>query len=122
MPLYSFLNEETGEIKDVFMPMNSEHEYADEKGKSWTRIWTVPQAVIDGKISCWSERQFVEKTGKSKDSLGSIWDRSKELSEKRASESSDGIDPLRKKGEEQYSKERKGRPFIDNNPNKTFKI
>jgi hypothetical protein len=45
-----------------------------------------------------------------KGTLGEIWDYSQELSEKRAAKH-DGVDPLRRKAEEKYSKKRRGMKY-----------
>jgi len=110
MPAYDFQNPITGEVKEVILRMTEEHVYIDGDGLEWTRIFSVPQARVDGKINCWSQNHFVEKTKNAKGNVGDIWDRSRELSEKRASEAG-GIDPLRKKSEENYSATRKGRRY-----------
>jgi predicted nucleic acid-binding Zn ribbon protein len=113
MPIYIYEHPETGEVKEIIQKMMDIHEYIDEKKKKWNRIFTVPQASVDGKFNAWSQNDFIEKVGKKKGTVGDIWDKSKELSAKRASESPDGKDPIRKKAEAQYSKERRGRPYID---------
>ena len=111
MPIYTFYNEKTNEYKDLFQAMNDIHEYIDETGYKWQRIWHKPQACIDSKFSPWNQSKFVEKTakpGKMKD----IYDRSRELSERRKQESGDGIDPISVKAREKYSAERHGKKYI----------
>lgn len=80
MPLYSFTNETETEYVDVFFHMNDEKKFVGPDGKEWRRVYTVPTASIDTKIDPFSSRDFVEKTGKKKDSYGSLLDRSKEAS------------------------------------------
>lgn len=106
MPLYIYTNEETGEVKEVLQSMNEEHTY-EENGVKWKRIWTIPQGSIDANIDPFSLTQFKEKTNK-KDSVGSLIDRAKELSEKRAAKSG-GKDPLKQKWFKDYSKKRHGK-------------
>jgi len=91
MPIYLFENKKTLEVKEVVQPMNDEHTYS-ENGVAWQRIYTVPQAGIDTKIDPWSSKSFVEKT-RDKGTLGSLFDRAKELGLKRADKNG-GVDPL----------------------------
>ena len=107
MPLYLFKNPKTGKIISVFQSMNEEHTYSDGEIK-YERVFTVPNAQIDSDID--SSDKFVEKTGKMKGTLGEIWDYSQELSDKRAAKNG-GIDPVRQKAEEKYSKKRKGMKY-----------
>jgi hypothetical protein len=107
MPLYCFFNEETGEYKDVFFHMNDEKRYVDENGYEWKREFISPNAQIDGNIDPFSENAFVNKTNKN-DTLGSLYDRAAEMSEKRAKMSVTGRDPLKDKKLEDYSKKRHG--------------
>lgn len=89
--------------------MNEEHTYSDGEIK-YERVFTVPNAQIDSDIDLDSSDKFVEKTGKMKGTLGEIWDYSQELSDKRAAKNG-GIDPVRQKAEEKYSKKRKGMKY-----------
>lgn len=109
MPLYIYENKETGEIREVFQNMKDKHEYFGEVGNedSWKRVFTVPQASIDSEIDPFKPSDFVEKTGKKKGSYGDVLDRSAELSEKRA-DLNGGIDPIKRKYFDDYSKERNG--------------
>lgn len=109
MPLYLFKNPKTGIVVQVFQLMNEEHKYS-ENGIQYERVFTVPNAQIDTEFDVDSSSKFVEKTGKMKGTLGEIWDYSEELSKKRASKY-DGIDPLRQKAEEKYSKKRRGMKY-----------
>lgn len=106
MPLYSFKNEETGEIVEILQGMNDEHVF-ERDGIRWNRVWHNPQISFDTKIDPNSHRQFMDKTSK-KGTYGDLMDRAAELSERRAVQNG-GIDPLKQKSEEQYSKERGGR-------------
>ena len=106
MPNYLFRNPQTGAVIQVFQFMNEEHVYS-EKGIKYERVFTIPNASIDSEINPNSSTQFIEKTGKMKGTLGEIWDYSKELSDKRAKERG-GVDPMREKAEQNYSKKRRG--------------
>ena len=110
MPTYLFRNPKTGEIKEITLGINEEKNYS-EKGLSWERVFTIPNASIDIKINEFSERDFLEKTNKKNYSLGEMWDTSKELSEKR--EKVQGKDSVKEKALENYSKKRKGLKYRD---------
>ena len=109
MPIYLYQNPKTDEVIEIVQKMSEPHEYTDDDGLKWERVWTNPTASIDTKIDPWNKNQFLEKTkATGKATMGDIWDRSQELSRKRA-EKNDGVDPVRKKYEKSYSKERKGK-------------
>lgn len=109
MPDYLYENPDTGEIISVAQGIDEEHSYSEE-GKVFNRVFTVPNASIDSDVDPFSAQQFTEKTKNMKGSMGDIWDYSAELSQKRK-ESNDGVDPIRKKSEEKYSKKRKGMKY-----------
>jgi hypothetical protein len=106
MPLYSFKHPETGEQKDILMSMDDEHKFVDENGVEWERIFYVPQAAMDINVDPFNRVKFLEKTSKP-GSMGDLWDRSKELSNKR--EQKRGVDEVRQKYFDDFRKERNGR-------------
>lgn len=121
MPIYLFKNPKTGKVVSVFQQMNEDHTYSQD-GIKYERVFTVPNAQIDADIDLNSSEKFVEKTGKMKGTLGEIWDYSQELSNKRA-EKNGGIDPVRQKAEEKYSKKRRGMKYKSKvNPSEMPKI
>lgn len=121
MPIYLFKNPKTGKIVSVFQQMNEEHVHSED-GIKHERVFTVPNAQIDADIDVDSSEKFIEKTGKMKGTLGEIWDYSQELSNKRA-EKNGGIDPVRQKAEEKYSKKRRGMKYKNKiNPSEMPKI
>jgi thymidylate synthase len=121
MPIYLFKNPNTGKTISVFQSMNEEHTYSED-GIKYERVFTIPNAQIDTEFDIDSSSKFVEKTGNMKGTLGEIWDYSQELSNKRASKY-DGVDPLRQKAEEKYSKKRKGMKYKSKvNPSEMPKI
>lgn len=109
MPLYLYKNEETGEVVEILQTMDETHEY-ERDGIKWQRVWQNPQISFDTKIDPNSRRQFLEKTSKP-GTYGDLLDRAAELSERRAAERG-GIDPLKQKSEEDYSKTRGGRKLF----------
>lgn len=107
--IYLYKNKETGETVEVSQGMNDVHEYYGENGgeNNWIRVFTPPNASIDTKIDPYSSKDFKKTTDNKKYTVGDLWDKSKELSEKR--ESKDGYDPVKQKAYEKYSKERDGK-------------
>lgn len=108
MPCYLYRNPETDEVIEVFQKMTEKHEYFDEDGLEWKRVWTVPQASIDTEIDPFSETAFLEKT-KGKGTIGDLQDRAQELSEKRKKIRGDGKDPIAQAGFDAYAKARNGK-------------
>jgi hypothetical protein len=102
MPLYIYQNEETGEVKEILQSMSEEHVYF-ENGIQWKRVYTVPTASIDTKINPFSEKEFVEKTGTKRGTVGDMMDLSSELSQRRA-ESTGSEDPVKRKLFSEYEK------------------
>ena len=109
MPEYLFENPDTGEVISVIQGIDEKHTYS-EKGKEFSRVFTIPTASIDSSIDPFSSQHFSEKTKNMKGSMGDMWDYSKELSEKRK-EITGSEDPVRKKAERNYSKKRKGMKY-----------
>ena len=96
MGLYIFENNITHEVKDFFFHMNDE-----KKVDGWTRLYTIPTASIDTKINPNSANSFIDQTRKKNYSIGDLWSKSAELSEKRGG---DANDPVKKKALDSYKK------------------
>jgi hypothetical protein len=111
MPEYTFQHPKLKKVISVFLGMKEEKEYIDNKGVKWIRIWHIPNATIDAAIDPFSENQFISKVGNTKGSIGDVWDRSAELSDKRASKR-DGIDPVKKKKYDDFKKKNR-KPHIN---------
>ena len=107
MPLYVFQHPKTKETIEVLQSMKDDHVYTDENGVAWDREWVNPNTSIDTQIDPWSTKDFVDKTKNKGGTLGDLFDKSAELSRKRASENG-GVDPIKRKSEKTYSKDRKG--------------
>ena len=102
MPIYIFQHPDTQEIREVFQGMNEPHIFSEDEVQ-WKRIFTVPTASIDTKIDPFSQRQFIEKTGNKKGTVGNMMDLSAELSQKR--EQLNGKeDPIKRKHFSDYEK------------------
>lgn len=113
MPLYIYSNSD-GQTIEKFYHMNDSkpQEFTDDQGVKWSRDWGAArvQGAIDSKIDPFSSQQFVNKTSRP-DTVGKLWERSKELSEMRKAKN--GFDPLSQKAKEDYSKARNGKPLVD---------
>lgn len=107
MPVYLYLNPKTGAVVEILQDMNSNHEYTDDKGLKYERIFTNPNAAIDTSIDAFDQKGFARKTSSKNETLGDLWDRSREASEKR--EKVVGNDPVKEKYLSEYSKQRKGK-------------
>ena len=117
MPLYPFVHPDTGETKDVFFHMNDDKVYVDTDGVEWKREFHAPQLNTEASIDPWNNADFVNKTNKG-GTVGDLLDRSAELSAKRA-EQNGGVDPVKEKYYNDYSKKRNGQKHPDKMP-KTF--
>jgi len=117
---YYFENPESGEQIELSFGMNDEKFYIDKEGLKWNRVYTVPQASVDTHIDPFSAKAFREKTGKNKGTMGELWARSQEMSDRRASILG-GDDPVRQKAYEDYSKTRPGREHPEQKKEKANK-
>jgi len=108
MPIYIYQHPINKKTKELIQSIHDKHEYIDENNIKWDRIFTVPQLNTEGTLSAnTTEKQFSEYTKNKKGTIGDLWDRSKELSEKR--KKIYGKDPLKEKYEKDWSKKRKGK-------------
>ncbi len=107
MPIYTFEHPKTGEKKEVIMSMNDEHVFIDESGTQWNRVFSFNVSVKSGPLDPWSSKDYLKRTGEMKGTVGDMWDLSKEMSIARAKDNG-GVDPVKQKYEEEYSKKRKG--------------
>lgn len=117
MPEYRFFNTETKEYRDVFFKMNDDKIYNGEDGSEigkWVRRWTKPNASVDSisSLDPFNTKAYVEKTGKTKGTLGDLWNISKEASERRA-EKLGHEDPVRRKYFDNYEKTHNVKHFYD---------
>lgn len=106
MPIYVYQNPNTEEYIEVFQGMNDEHKYVDESGLEWKRVFIAPNAAIDLDANPFDKQSFVDKTSNA-GTMGDLWDRSKEMSDKRAAQCG-GVDPYKKQYFKDYSSKRKG--------------
>lgn len=106
MPLYIYEHPTTHEIKEIVQRMIDAHEYS-EGGVKWNRIFQKPQANTTGTVDPFSAKDFVNKTRDGRGTLGELWDRSAELSEKRKDKL--GHDPIKEKAIADYAKKTGGK-------------
>jgi hypothetical protein len=109
MPIYTYFRESTEEFIDVFQGMNDVHEYngVDGNEDDWKRVYYSPQMAMDTQIDPFSSKQFNDRTRDKKGTVGHMLDYSAEMSDKRACQAG-GVDPVKQKYFENYSKERRG--------------
>tara|TARA_R110002020_G_scaffold19821_6_gene68015 strand:+ start:2710 stop:3084 length:375 start_codon:yes stop_codon:yes gene_type:complete len=114
MPEYIYEHPDTGEQVIVLQSVHEEHIY-EINGVVYDRVYTVPNASIDTNIDPFSAKEFREKAKGS--TVGDFWDQSAEASEKRTQK--EGVDPVKNKFFEDYSKTRKGAKHPQDPSNKS---
>lgn len=107
MPIYLYQNPKTKQVKEIVQSVHDKHEYS-ENGIKWDRIFTAPEVNTQEKLNVnSSEKDFARVTGNQRGTVGDLWDRSAELSEKRKKVY--GKDPVKEKYFKDWSKKRKGK-------------
>lgn len=108
MPIYIYQNPITKEIKEVVQSVHDKHEYVDDKNIKWNRVFTAPQLNTEGTLDANCDaRKFSDFTKNKKETIGDMWDRSAELSEKR--KKIYGEDFVKKEYVKNWSKKRKNK-------------
>ena len=115
MPIYIFINPDTGEHKEVVQRMMEEHVHIDENGLKWDRVFTPANFTVDGVLNPMSQKDFMSQSYDKNYTVGELQDKSREASQSRSDKY--GYDPIRKKWFEDYSKKRKGK-LHPNDPSK----
>lgn len=108
MPEYCFVNN-NGQKRDIFYKIAEAPSVGTEitlDGEKWKRVFTIPQANIAVTIDPYSKTDFIKKTMDKTETLGDIFDRSAELSAKRAEK--EGVDTVKEKFYSDYEKKTKG--------------
>lgn len=100
MPFYSFLNDKTQEVRDIFFKMNDDKQYVDEDGFRWRRLFSNPNMSMDTRVNPFSAKDFSKKTQGAK-TYGEMFDLSAEMSRQRA-EKVGGDDPQRARAEKEF--------------------
>ena len=119
MPQYSFFNSQTNETRDVFFKMNDDKVYDGEDGTEvgqWKRVFTVPNASVDSstKINPFSQKDFVEKTGKKRGTYGDLISAASEASQQRIDK--EGRDTVKENFFASYKKDTGKNHFNDKKP------
>lgn len=107
MPVYVYQHPETKEVLELVQGMNDEHEYTDENGVKWDRVWFPSELNTTGNIDPWNKNDFINQTKDQSGSYGDLLDRSAELSNQRAKENG-GVDPVKEKYYKDYKNSRGG--------------
>ena len=107
MPIYLYQHPSTGEVVEVIQTMSEPHVYSKD-GVEYARVFTAPNGSADTRIDAFNSKDFVNKMGNKKCTLGNMMDESRNLSDRRAQKI--GLDPVREKYLKNYSAKRKGKP------------
>jgi hypothetical protein len=104
MPVYEYINAETGETIEVIQGMKDKHIFIDDQGAQWERVWHAPCASIDStNINPESKKDFMRATEKQGMNVGEMMDLAKELHLKRE-KTHGGKDPVKEKVVSDYEK------------------
>ena len=108
MPEYLYQHPQSEEYKYIFLGMEDIHEYVDDDGVEWNRIFTTTQlsAVTIGEIDPFDKNDFINKTAQKKGSYGDLLDASRDLGRQRKEKL--GYDPVQNKYFDDFSKSRRG--------------
>lgn len=117
MGIYIYFHDKKNETVEVFQKMTDIHVYSGVSGneEGWRRVYTVPQAIVDSDFDPNNKEEFMRR-GAKYGKLGDLMDKSRELSEKRASK--EGFDPVKRQFFDQYARERKGKRHPQDLPKK----
>lgn len=107
MPQYLFEHPNTGEVIEIVQKMNDAHIYTDLNGVEWKRVFVNPKISFDTNIGVHSEKDFVQKTMNKNYTVGDLWEKSSELSEKRKEK--EGFDKVKEKAMSDYEKKTNGK-------------
>ena len=120
MGLYRYSNPANEqETVEIVQSIHDAHVYSKDNVQ-WNRVWQIPNAAIDSKINPFSAKEFREKTSNKRETVGSLWDRSKEASLKR--EQTAGRDDVKERHYAKYSKKRRGLKHPDQIKTDTYTI
>lgn len=109
MPNYAFTRADDPSVTtELFYHMNdapSVGKVVKVDGVKWRRVFTRPQASFDTRADPYSAKDFAKVTNKT-DTMGALYDRSKEMSLKR--QDKDGVDQVKQGYFKDYSRRRHG--------------
>ena len=107
MPIYIYKHPTEEEYEEVVQSMNDPHTYSKD-GVEWERVFFAPNMAVSASDDPFSANNYIEKTANMKGTVGDLMDYSAELSERRA-EVNGGVDPVKQKALEDYSKKTGGK-------------
>ena len=110
MPIYIYKHPTEEEYEEVVQSMNDPHTYSKD-GVEWERVFFAPNMAVSASDDPFSANNYVQKTANMKGTVGDLLDYSAELSERRA-EANGGVDPIKKKALENYSKKTGGKKHV----------
>lgn len=112
MPIYIYEHPESKKRIEIVQSIHEQHVYIDKEGNKWNRVFTLPELNTSDKLNEFStEKDFSNYTKNKKGSIGDLWDKSKELSEKR--EKKFGKDPVKENYKKTWTSKRKNRRYIE---------
>jgi len=83
MPIYRYKHPKSGKVVEIIQKMTDRHEYCDENGTQYERVFENPNLSKDTIINPFSKNDFINKAHDKKMNVGEMWDLSKDLSNKR---------------------------------------
>ena len=109
--IYVFQHPETGETKEIYQKIDEKHEFTDESGLKWNRVFTTSYISSNVQIDAYSAESYASKTKNKNYTVGEMTDISAELSDKRANK--EGIDPVKIEHYDRYAKKNNGVRHVD---------
>lgn len=119
MPCYIFEHPKTKKRIEISQGMDAEHIYIDSKNVKWDRVFVNPQVNTDVvALDPFNPADFNRKTASKNDKVGKLFERSKEMSERRKDKL--GYDPVKEKWMKDYSAKRGNKPYPKKDGNNYF--
>jgi hypothetical protein len=91
MPIYTYKHPKKEKYIELLQTMNEKHEFVDESGLQWERVFYPPNFSIDSRINPHDAQAFTRMTHSKKGTLGDLFEASKEMSERRGGAEGDPI-------------------------------
>jgi len=113
MPIYIYEHPKTHKQVEVQQKMTDLHEFIDEKGVKYNRVFLSTKTCVDTLADPWSKEAWMRKTAKRGMTIGDMMNESAALSEKRAVLT--GRDPIKQKVFDDYTK-KTGKDHPENRP------
>ena len=107
MPFYIFEHPETKEKREIRQRMKDAHEYTDDTGVKWNRVFLASNMSIDSMPDVDCTKSLANSTSNKKETIGDIQDRAKEASEKRKEKN--GYDHIQSNWFDSYAEKRGGK-------------